>query len=110
MVEAQQISLSFLLPPPPPSWDSDRDFKIHKRIAPPKSGSIEPVGSEFLSVVRRKRFNRTLSQDWELEAALRGAEGDDNDLEEDEPETEELLRSDPNKWKVILTLLPSQTL
>ncbi|KAI8613974.1 hypothetical protein BC830DRAFT_1169812 [Chytriomyces sp. MP71] len=94
------LQLDFLLPPPPKDWDSNHDVKVHKRISPVKSGSVEPVGAEFLAVLRRNRYNRSLTQDWELEAALQGANdgGDDDDLE-DEPETKELLASNPDKWK-----------
>ncbi|KAJ3417044.1 hypothetical protein HDV05_007526 [Chytridiales sp. JEL 0842] len=97
--ETVGITLPFLLPPPPANWDKEKDFKLHKRLAPPKKGQIEPVGREFLGVLRRKRYNRTLSQDWELEAALKSAEDGDLNMEEDEPETKKLLASDPNKWK-----------
>ncbi|KAI8611962.1 hypothetical protein BC830DRAFT_1138876 [Chytriomyces sp. MP71] len=95
------LQLDFLLPPPPKDWDSNHDVKVHKRISPVKSGSVEPVGAEFLAVLRRNRYNRSLTQDWELEAALQGANdgGDDDDLE-DEPETKELLASNQEKWKV----------
>jgi hypothetical protein len=97
---ASGITLSFLLPPPPTNWDKEKEFKIHKRISIPKKGHIEPVGKEFLGVLRRKRYNRTLSQDWELECALKSAEDGDLNMDEDEPETKKLLASDPNNWKV----------
>ncbi|KAJ3097703.1 hypothetical protein HDU97_004587 [Phlyctochytrium planicorne] len=92
--------LSFLLPPPPKSWDKDKDFKIHsKSLAAFNEVTIEPVGHEFWNVTRRIRMKRTLEEDIELEAALHAAEEEDVNLEEDEPETKKLLASDPNNWK-----------
>ncbi|KAI9359274.1 hypothetical protein DFJ73DRAFT_817630 [Zopfochytrium polystomum] len=96
---ASTLTLDFLLPPPPAGWDRDKTSKIHKRIHPLKKGTVEPIGSEFLTVLRRHRYNRTLSQDWELEAALRDAKDGDDDAFEDEPETEDLLASNPDNWK-----------
>ncbi|KAJ3216077.1 hypothetical protein HDU67_009957 [Dinochytrium kinnereticum] len=101
MTAPASLSLgAFLLPPPPKGWDKDKDMKIHaKSLAPFAKVKIEPVGREFLNVVRRIRMNRTLEEDLELEAALHAAEEEDVNLEEDEPETKKLLASDPNNWK-----------
>ncbi|KAJ3124931.1 DnaJ (Hsp40), sub C, member 2 [Physocladia obscura] len=95
------LPLSFLLPPPPASWDSStgHDIRVHKRIAPVKAGIVEPVGAEFLAVLRRNRYNRTLTQDWELEKALKDSAVDGDDDWVEEPETKALLASDPNNWK-----------
>ncbi|KAJ3166155.1 hypothetical protein HK101_012006 [Irineochytrium annulatum] len=92
--------MSLLLPPPPSDWDKDKDYKIHvKTLARLDTMPIEPVGAEFLNVVRRIRLNRSLEEDLELEAALHAAEDEDVNLEEDEPETKKLLASDPQNWK-----------
>ncbi|KAJ3131117.1 hypothetical protein HK100_006776 [Physocladia obscura] len=95
------LPLSFLLPPPPASWDSSggHDIHVHKRIAPVKAGIVEPVGTEFLAVLRRNRYNRTLTQDWELEKALKDSAVDGDDDWVEEPETKAILASDPNNWK-----------
>ncbi|KAJ3061856.1 hypothetical protein HDU98_002256, partial [Podochytrium sp. JEL0797] len=94
------IDLSdFLLPPPPASWTSEQSARIHKRISPVKSGRVEPHGAEFLAVLRRVANKRSLTQDWELEAALRGADDGDNDEWIDEEETKELLAVNPDNWK-----------
>ncbi|ORY38610.1 hypothetical protein BCR33DRAFT_741472 [Rhizoclosmatium globosum] len=48
----------------------------------------------------QNRYNRTLTQDWELEAALRGSDDADADDWVDEPETKEFLKSiNPDNWK-----------
>ncbi|KAI8853725.1 hypothetical protein BC829DRAFT_439823 [Chytridium lagenaria] len=92
--------MPFLLPPPPKSWDKDKDFKIHaKSLAAYEQVKIEPCGKEFMNVIRRIRMNRTLEEDLELEAALHAAEDEDVNMEEDEPETKKLLASDPHNWK-----------
>jgi DnaJ family protein C protein 2 len=90
----------FTVPPPPPQWDKTKDSVIHSKISAFAEIELEPVGLEFLARIRRHRTQRTLAQDLEMEQALLEATGDDLEMEEDEPETPSLLRSDPGKWKV----------
>ncbi|KAJ3340392.1 hypothetical protein HDU83_007105 [Entophlyctis luteolus] len=87
--------LPFLLPPPPATWDAQHEIRVHKRVAPVAHAPVEPVGPEFLAVLRRDRLGRTLTQDWELETALKdaGAEEDDDWVDEPEP------KADPSNWK-----------
>ncbi|KAJ1559768.1 hypothetical protein HK405_009418, partial [Cladochytrium tenue] len=93
-------TLLLALPPSPADWDRERGpTRAHHHIHPTRRGRIEPVGEEFLSVVRRHRFGRSLAQDWELEAALRDAQAADVDLDDDEEETPQLLASNPDDWK-----------
>ncbi|KAJ3330966.1 hypothetical protein HDU76_004406 [Blyttiomyces sp. JEL0837] len=93
------VTLSFLLPPPPAAGARAQADHVHKRLSPPKRGVVEPVGEEFMAVHRRHSKNRTLSQDWELEMALRSEMDGDLNMDEDEPETEKLLASNPDNWK-----------
>ncbi|KAJ3124247.1 hypothetical protein HK098_001309 [Nowakowskiella sp. JEL0407] len=94
--------LTFLLPPPPPTWDQEREFKIHKKLSiSSDSLELEPVGTKFMSLVRRAHHNRSLEEDESIEKALLDLLNSDEtaDTDEDEPETRELLRSDPLDWK-----------
>ncbi|KAJ3111606.1 hypothetical protein HDU96_005538 [Phlyctochytrium bullatum] len=89
----------WLLPPPPKTWDTNKEFKVFKSISAVETCRIEPAGIQFANHVRRILHNRTLEEDLELEAALHAGEDEDVNLEEDEEETKELLASDPNNWK-----------
>ncbi|RKO89128.1 hypothetical protein BDK51DRAFT_14471, partial [Blyttiomyces helicus] len=91
--------LEFLLPPPPSSWDKNKESKVLRSISECTVAPIEPVGSEFLAIARRRRHKRTLSEDARIEEALREANEDDNEEYEEEHESKKLLRSDPLKWK-----------
>ncbi|KAJ3275001.1 hypothetical protein HDV01_001507 [Terramyces sp. JEL0728] len=93
------MDFDFLLPPPPASWDSSKDVKLHKRLAKVLLKPIEPAGHAFMGRVRRHKANRTLAEDYELNQALLEAQGDNEDEEEDEPESKKLLASDPSKWR-----------
>ncbi|KAI9202380.1 uncharacterized protein BJ171DRAFT_514822 [Polychytrium aggregatum] len=93
------MTLSFLLPPPPADWDKEREFKVLKKLTKCSDKTVEPVGHEFLASARRFRTQRTIEEDEELQAALLGAEGDDLNMDDDEPETPALLRSNPSEWK-----------
>ncbi|KAI8590326.1 hypothetical protein BDZ88DRAFT_414935 [Geranomyces variabilis] len=87
------------LPSPPKAWDSNKEHVVHTNIAPFYQQAIEPVGREFMAVARRHRHKRSLSEDARLEQALEDADSGDISLEEDEPESARLLKSDPLKWK-----------
>ncbi|KAI8926124.1 hypothetical protein BC831DRAFT_511969 [Entophlyctis helioformis] len=89
----------FLLPPPPAGWDANKESKVHKKIAQCLSRPVEPAGHAFMSRARRHVHNRTLEEDILIEEALRDAAGEDVSLEEDEPESAKLLKSDPANWK-----------
>ncbi len=81
------------------------DFKeTHHKLAPLQSLTIEPVGKEFMARARRVLLSRTLTQDLELEMALLEAGTDDLSLQEDEPESIHLLKSDPSQWKVCFSI------
>lgn len=67
---------------------------------PAVSRALEPVGQYFLAHARRKRHGRTFSEDERIQAEqnVKKVEAVE-DEEEDEPETAELLKSDPKDWK-----------
>ncbi|KAJ3221351.1 hypothetical protein HK099_003577 [Clydaea vesicula] len=92
-------SLTFLLPPRPKNVSAELDEIIHKKMEKLKLGKIEPIGLAFSRVARRKRLNRTIEEDEELQKALDEANEDNDADEEDEEETFELLNRDPLAWK-----------
>ncbi|KAI9098043.1 hypothetical protein DFS34DRAFT_714420 [Phlyctochytrium arcticum] len=87
------------LPSPPKSWDKNKDSVVHSGFAPLYKAPIEAAGKQFVSVVRRHRFKRSLEEDEKIEQALEEAQAEDVSMEEDEPESARLLKSDPLKWK-----------
>ncbi len=89
-------------PPPPASWDPSQDYKLYKKVSAFVEHSIEPVGKEFMARIRRHQHQRTLADDLEMEQALMEANQETDAWEEDEPETPQLLKSDPSKWKVCI--------
>jgi DnaJ homolog subfamily C member 2 len=63
---------------------------------------LEPVGPYFLAHARRKRHNRTFSEDEKHEAELHAKSLEDksgNVSEDDEPEDPDMLMRDPKEWK-----------
>lgn len=72
-------------------------------IQAPQERSLEPVGPHFLAHARRKRHNRTFSEDEKHEAEIHAASLEDksgNVSEDEEPEDPEMLKRDPKEWKV----------
>lgn len=67
---------------------------------PAVSRQLEPVGQYFLAHARRKRHGRTFSEDERIQAEQNVKQVEAvEDEEEDEPESAELLKSDPKDWK-----------
>lgn len=67
---------------------------------PAVSRTLEPVGQYFLAHARRKRHGRTFSEDERIQAEQNVKKVESvEDEEEDEPETAEILKSDPKDWK-----------
>lgn len=95
--------LSFLLPPPPPSWDKNKDYKIHQNLSECPVKPIEPAGHGFMDMARRRRHKRTLSDDLKIMEALREATSEDVSVEDDEYESPKLLKRDPLLWKVYIS-------
>ncbi|KAI8805088.1 hypothetical protein BJ742DRAFT_775504 [Cladochytrium replicatum] len=91
--------MTLTAPSPPADWDPEREYRIFKLPQPCETVAVEPVGSAFMGVARRHVHKRTLEEDLAIEEALLEVEAEDSEMEEDEPETPALLRSDPLKWK-----------
>ena len=63
------------------------------------------MGPHFLAHARRKRHNRTFSEDEKHQAEIHASTLEDrsgNVSEDDEPEDPEMLARDPKEWKVRL--------
>ncbi|KAI9034428.1 hypothetical protein DFJ74DRAFT_18091 [Hyaloraphidium curvatum] len=88
-----------VLGPPPPSWPANVETVVHAPAAHPVSLALEPFGAGFVAHARRRRHNRTLSEDERMRAAIAVTAGEDVSLDEDEEETAALLASDPLEWK-----------
>lgn len=100
------------------SLPSDIDFKALNPISrtslsnktidlpvAPRELVLEPVGPHFLAHARRKRHNRTFSEDEKHQAEIHASSLEDrsgNVSEDDEPEDPEMLTRDPKEWKVRL--------
>ena len=73
-----------------------------------KERVLEPVGPHFLAHARRKRHNRTFSEDEKHQAEAHTAALEDkseNVSEDEEAEDPEMLARDPKEWKVSLTVV-----
>ncbi|RUP49003.1 DnaJ domain-containing protein [Jimgerdemannia flammicorona] len=97
------LVLDFLLPPPPDTWSQTSSSVVHKPISGKSAAPriIEPVGPHFHAYARRKRHNRTFSEDERHlaeEKASRVEMEEEVELEE-EPEYYSQLQRDPKDWK-----------
>jgi len=76
---------------------------LHDLRAEPRELVLEPVGPHFLAHARRKRHNRTFSEDEKHQAEVHALSLEDksgNVSEDDEPEDPAMLQRDPKEWKV----------
>ncbi|KAL2215205.1 putative ribosome associated DnaJ chaperone Zuotin [Thermoascus aurantiacus ATCC 26904] len=98
MATPQIINLP--LPALPEGWSAEKDFKAIGTLSSATQRSVEPVGPHFLAHARRKRHNRTFSEDERIQAkeAVKKVEEDDDD-EFSEPEDPLLLARDAKDWK-----------
>ncbi|KAG2176385.1 hypothetical protein INT43_005619 [Umbelopsis isabellina] len=95
------LTLDFLLPPPPSTWNSESSSVNHASITAPSERLLEPVGPHFLAYARRKRHNRTFSEDERHvaeEKAAMAVEEEEVDLEEEVIDPS-LFNLDPAEWK-----------
>ncbi|OZJ03374.1 hypothetical protein BZG36_04493 [Bifiguratus adelaidae] len=90
------LVLDFLLPPPPAEYGS-----AHTSISVTQQRLLEPVGPGFHAYARRKRHNRTFSEDERhmAEQKAQMAEEDEEVDLEDEEEDPALLSRTPQDWK-----------
>jgi hypothetical protein len=73
-------------------------------VLAPRELALEPVGPHFLAHARRKRHNRTFSEDEKHQAEVHALLLEDksgNVSEDSEPEDHEMLQRDPKEWKVL---------
>ncbi|CAO3667378.1 unnamed protein product [Umbelopsis vinacea] len=95
------LTLDFLLPPPPSTWAADASSVNHASITATTERLLEPVGPHFLAYARRRRHNRTFSEDERHVAEEKAAQV----VEEEEVILEEeiidpsLFNLDPAEWK-----------
>jgi DnaJ homolog subfamily C member 2 len=78
-------------------------FRRLTSFAAARELALEPVGPHFLAHARRKRHNRTFSEDEKHQAEVHALSLEDksgNVSEDSEPEDEEMLMRDPKEWKV----------
>ena len=89
------------LPKLPEGWSAPGDFKALGTISKPKMRAVEPVGPAFLAFARRKRHNRTFSEDDRIQAQekVKRIEPEDSaEISEDEDPL--MLQRDAKDWKV----------
>ncbi|KAI5302621.1 hypothetical protein KEM56_000516 [Ascosphaera pollenicola] len=91
---------SFILPALPEGWAAEKDFKVLGSLSPAEKRNVEPVGPHFLAHARRKRHNRTLSEDDRITAQENVKKVEDNEDDEiSEPEDPMMLQRDAKDWK-----------
>jgi hypothetical protein len=85
------------------SRNQPRQIPQANRFAAARELALEPVGPHFLAHARRKRHNRTFSEDEKHQAEVHALSLEDksgNVSEDSEPEDEDMLTRDPKEWKV----------
>ncbi|KZZ92302.1 ribosome associated DnaJ chaperone Zuotin [Ascosphaera apis ARSEF 7405] len=91
---------SFILPALPEGWAAEKDFKVVGSLSPAEKRNVEPVGPHFLAHARRKRHNRTFSEDDRITAQENVKKVEDNEDDEiSEPEDPIMLQRDAKDWK-----------
>ncbi|KAI7850207.1 DnaJ domain-containing protein [Circinella umbellata] len=95
------LTLDFLLPPPPASYKADQQSATHAALSAPKERLLEPVGPGFFAYARRKRHNRTFSEDERQQAEERAnqiVEEEKVDFEYEDVDID-TVNTDPTNWK-----------
>ncbi|GAB7363105.1 hypothetical protein MBLNU230_g3396t1 [Neophaeotheca triangularis] len=94
------FQLNATLPSLPSGWSAEKDFKAVSQLSGPSSRAIEPVGPHFLAHARRKRHQRTFSEDERIQAAENVKKVEDEDAGEiSEPEDNMMLQREAKDWK-----------
>ncbi|KAL1965478.1 hypothetical protein VTN77DRAFT_5734 [Rasamsonia byssochlamydoides] len=98
MATAQVVDIP--LPALPQGWSAEKDHKVLAALSSATQRNLEPVGPHFLAHARRKRHNRTFSEDERLQAQekVKKVEEDEDD-EISEPEDPIMLARDAKDWK-----------
>ncbi|KAI8098849.1 DnaJ domain-containing protein [Halteromyces radiatus] len=95
------LTLDFLLPPPPASYKVDQPFVTHASVSGTTDRLLEPVGQHFLAHARRKRHNRTFSEDEMHQAKEKASQVVDEEKVDFEYEHVDIstVNQDPTQWK-----------
>ncbi|KAJ5691931.1 hypothetical protein N7462_001354 [Penicillium macrosclerotiorum] len=98
MAPVQVVNVS--LPSLPSGWSADKDFKAVGALSAAAQRNIEPVGPHFLAHARRKRHNRTFSEDERIQAKQNVKKTEDEeDMEISEDEDPMMLTREAKDWK-----------
>ncbi|KAI9786238.1 MAG: hypothetical protein M1839_007649 [Geoglossum umbratile] len=88
------------LPVLPEGWAGEKGFKAFSSVSNATNRNIEPVGPHFLAHARRKRHQRTFSEDERIQAQENVKKVEDEDASEiSELEDPLLLSRDAKDWK-----------
>ncbi|KAI8937375.1 hypothetical protein NX059_006579 [Plenodomus lindquistii] len=94
------VEIALPLPVLPGGWAGDKDFKAVGQLSQANDRNIEPVGPHFLAYARRKRHQRTFSEDERIQAQANVKQVEDEDPDDiDEPEDPVMLQREAKDWK-----------
>ena len=94
------IQISATLPSLPSDWSAEKDFKAVSGVSASQNRAIEPVGPHFLAHARRKRHQRTFSEDERIQAANTAKKVEtEDDGEISEAEDPMMLQREGKDWK-----------
>ncbi|KAI8062622.1 DnaJ domain-containing protein [Gongronella butleri] len=95
------LSLDFLLPPPPASYNVEQPTAVRGAVSETTERLLEPVGRHFLAHARRKKFNRTFSEDERHQAEERASRIEESEKVTFEYEDVDIttVNQDPTQWK-----------
>lgn len=93
------MTITINLPEIPSDWDNDKSYVIKNKITGIEPLSVQPIGQSFINYVRRKKHNRTQSEDERIESVLKETSNEEIDDIESEDESELLYTMDPKEWK-----------
>ncbi|KLJ12366.1 DnaJ like subfamily C member 2 [Blastomyces silverae] len=88
------------LPALPEGWSAEKDFKVIGSLSSATQRNLEPVGPHFLAHARRKRHQRTFSEDDRIQAQENVKKIEEEEVDEiSEPEDPIMLQRDAKDWK-----------
>ncbi|OJD12787.1 hypothetical protein AJ78_06664 [Emergomyces pasteurianus Ep9510] len=88
------------LPALPEGWSAEKDFKVIGSLSSATQRNVEPVGPHFLAHARRKRHQRTFSEDDRIQAQENVKKIEEDEVDEiSEPEDPIMLQRDAKDWK-----------
>ncbi|KAI9683067.1 MAG: hypothetical protein M1829_005858 [Trizodia sp. TS-e1964] len=94
------VKIPLPLPVLPADWSAEKDFKAIGSLSAATQRNLEPVGPHFLAHARRKRHQRTFSEDDRIQAQENVKKIEDEDTGEiSEPEDPLMLQRDAKDWK-----------